>query len=60
VLTARHRCHTSSGRSDVVGCGQKVAERVKKSTSIPEMNKKDELPMKLLNDPKILTTSRSH
>jgi hypothetical protein len=34
---------------DVVGCGQEVAKLVKKTTSISEMKKKEELPMKLLD-----------
>jgi hypothetical protein len=32
----------------------------KKITSIPEMKKKDELPKKLLDDPKILTAKINH
>jgi hypothetical protein len=54
VSTARHRCRSSLSRPDVVGCGQEVAERVKKTTSVPETKKKEELSMKLLDDPKIL------
>jgi hypothetical protein len=59
VSTARRRCRSSLSRPDVVGCGQEVAERVKKTTSIPETNKKEELPMKLLDDPKIPTARRN-
>jgi hypothetical protein len=45
---ARRRCRSSLNRSDVLGC-----KRVKKTTFIPKMKKKKELPMKLLDDPKI-------
>jgi hypothetical protein len=38
---------SSLSRSNVVGCGRKVAERVKKTTSVPETKKKEELPKKL-------------
>jgi hypothetical protein len=38
---------------DIVGCGREVVERVKKTTSVPKTKKKEELPMKLLDDPKI-------
>jgi hypothetical protein len=48
----RHR-RSSPSQPDVVGCGWEVAERVKKTTSIPERKKKEELPMKFLDDPKI-------
>jgi hypothetical protein len=44
---------------DVVSCGRKVAERVKKTTSVPKTKKKEELPMKLLDDPKIPTARRN-
>jgi hypothetical protein len=54
----RYRYHFSPSRSDVVGCGWKVAERVKKTISIPEM-KKEELLIKLLDDPKIPTARRN-
>jgi hypothetical protein len=54
----RRRYRFSLSRSDVVGCGWKVAERVKKTTSIPEM-KKEELSIKLLDDPKIPTARRN-
>jgi hypothetical protein len=40
------------------GCGREVTERVKKTTSVPETKKKEELPMKLLDDPKIPTARR--
>jgi hypothetical protein len=55
---ARHRCRSSLSRPDVVGCGQEVAERVKKTTSVPK-TKKEELSMKLLDDPKIPTARRN-
>jgi hypothetical protein len=45
-------------RPNVVGCGREVAERVKKTTSVPEMKKKEELLMKLLDDPNIPTDRR--
>jgi hypothetical protein len=58
MLMARRRCRTSPEWPDVVGCGQEVTERVKKTTSfVPETKKKkkkNELPMKILDDPKIL------
>jgi hypothetical protein len=54
VSTAHRRSFLSL--SDVVGCGRKVTERVKKTTSVPETKKKKELPMKLLADPKIPQT----
>jgi hypothetical protein len=38
---------------------QEVAEPVKKITSIPETKKKEELPMKLLDDPKNPTARRN-
>jgi hypothetical protein len=53
MSTARRRCRYSLSRPDIVGCGREVAERVKKTTSVPETKKKEELPMKLLDDPKI-------
>jgi hypothetical protein len=53
--TARRRYCSSLSRPDVVGCGREVAKWVKKTTSVPEMKKKEELPMKLLDDPKIPT-----
>jgi hypothetical protein len=46
-------------RLDVVGCGQEVAERVKKTTSVPETKKKEELQMKLFDDPRIPTARRN-
>jgi hypothetical protein len=58
VSTARRRCRSSLSRTDVDGCGREVAERVKKTTSVPEM-KKEELPIKLLDDPKIPTARRN-
>jgi hypothetical protein len=59
MSTARRRCRSSLSRLDVVGCGREVVERVKKTTSVPKMKKKEELPMKLLDDPKILTARRN-
>jgi hypothetical protein len=56
--TRRHRCSFPS-RPDVVGCGREVPERVKKTTSAPKTKKKEELPMKLLDDPKIPTARRN-
>jgi hypothetical protein len=50
---APRRYRSSLSPPDVVGCGREVAERVKKTTSIPKTKKKEELPMKLLDDPKI-------
>jgi hypothetical protein len=52
---ARHRCRSSLSRPDVVGCEREAVERVKKTTSVLETKKKEELPMKLLDDPKIPT-----
>jgi hypothetical protein len=46
MSTARRRCRSSLSRPDVVGCGRKVTEQVKKTTSVSE-TKKEELPMKL-------------
>jgi hypothetical protein len=57
VWTARRRSFLS--RPDVVGCRREVAERVKKTTSVPKTKKKEELPMKLLDDPKIPTARRN-
>jgi hypothetical protein len=59
VSTARRRCRSSLTRPDVVGCGREVVERVKKTTSVPKTKKKDELPMKLLDNPKISTARRN-
>jgi hypothetical protein len=59
VSMARRRCRSSLSRSDVVGCGREVAERIKKITSIPKTKKKEELPMKLLDNPKIPTVRRN-
>jgi hypothetical protein len=59
VSTARHRCRSSLSRPDIVGCGRKVVERVKKTTSVLETKKKEELPMKLLDYLKIPTTRRN-
>jgi hypothetical protein len=47
------------GQPDVVGCGREVAEQVKKTTSIPETKKKEELPMKLLDNPEIPIARRN-
>jgi hypothetical protein len=59
VSTVR-RCYRSSlSRPDVVGCGREVAKRVKKTTYVPKTKKKEELPMKLLDDPKIPTARRN-
>jgi hypothetical protein len=55
VSMARRCCRSSLSRPDVVGCGWEVVERVKMTTSVSEMKKKEELPMKLLDDPKIPT-----
>jgi hypothetical protein len=41
VSMARRHCCSSLSQLDVVRCGQEVAERVKKSTSIPETKKKE-------------------
>jgi hypothetical protein len=38
--TARRRCRSSESRPDIVGCGQKVAERAQKATYVPEIKKK--------------------
>jgi hypothetical protein len=59
VSTARRRCSTSHSRPDVVDCGREVTEWAQKATSVPKMKKKDEPPMKLLDDPKIPTARRS-
>jgi hypothetical protein len=59
VSMVRRRFHSFPSQFDVVGCGQKVAEWVKKTTSVPETKKKEELPMKLLDDVKICTTRRN-
>jgi hypothetical protein len=53
------RCRSSLSRSDIVGCGQEVVERDKKTTSVLETNKKDKLSMKLLDDPKIPTARQN-
>jgi hypothetical protein len=53
VSMVRRRFHSFPSQLDVVGCGQKVAEWV------PETKKKEELPMKLLDDVKICTTRRN-
>jgi hypothetical protein len=53
VWTVRRRCRSSLSRPDVVGCGWEAVERVKKTTSVPKTKKKKELPMKLLDNPKI-------
>jgi hypothetical protein len=61
TVTTVHRCCRSSlCRTDVVGCGREVVERVKKTTSVPKTKKKKkEVPMKLLVDPKIPTAKRN-
>jgi hypothetical protein len=56
---AHCRCRSSLSRPNVVGCGREVAKRVKKTTSVSETKKKKELPMKLLDDPKIPTARRN-
>jgi hypothetical protein len=58
MSTARRRCRSSLSRPDVVDCGREIAERVKKTTSVPKTKKKEELPIKLLDDPKIPTARR--
>jgi hypothetical protein len=55
VSTVRRRCRSSLIQPDVVGCGREVVEQVKKTTSVLETKKKEELSMKLLDDPKIPT-----
>jgi hypothetical protein len=59
VSTAHRRCRSSLSQPDVDGCGRNVAERILKTTSVPKTKKKDELPMKLSDDPKILTARRN-
>jgi hypothetical protein len=59
VSMARRRCHSSLSRLDVVGSRREVAERAKKTISVPETKKKEELPMKLIDDPKIPTARRN-
>jgi hypothetical protein len=59
VSTARCRCRSSLSRPDIVGCRREIAERVMKTTSVPETKKKEKLPMKLLDDPKIPTARRN-
>jgi hypothetical protein len=54
VSTACRR-RSSLSRPDVVGCGWEVVERINKTTSVPETKKKEELPIKFLDDPKIPT-----
>jgi hypothetical protein len=53
MLTSRRCCCSSLSRPDVVGYGREVAERIKKTTSVLKTKKKEELPRKLLDDPKI-------
>jgi hypothetical protein len=55
VSMARRCCRSSLSQPDVVGCGREVAERIKKTTSVPDTKKKEKLPMKLLDDLKIPT-----
>jgi hypothetical protein len=59
VSTARHRCCSSLSQPNVVGCGREVAEWAKKTTSVPKTKKKEELLMKLLDDPKIPTARQN-
>jgi hypothetical protein len=59
VSTARRRCRSSLSRPDVVGCGPEIVEWVKKTTSILKTKKKEELSMKLLDDPKIPSQMKS-
>jgi hypothetical protein len=59
ISTAHRRCRSSQSQPDVVGCGQKVAKRAQKATSVLETKKKDEPPMKLLDDLKIPTARSS-
>jgi hypothetical protein len=59
VSTVRRRYRSIQSRHDIVGCGREVAEWAEKATSIQETKKKDEPPMKLLDDLKIATTRRS-
>jgi hypothetical protein len=59
VSTACRRCRSSVSRPDVVGCGREVTERIKKTTSVSKTKKKEELSMKLLDDPKIPTARRN-
>jgi hypothetical protein len=49
----RRLCRSFLSRPNVVGCGREVAEWVKKTASVPKTKKKEELPMKLLDDQKI-------
>jgi hypothetical protein len=59
VSTVRRRYRSSLSRPAVVDCGWKVTERIKKATSVSETKKKEELPMKLLDDQKIPTAKRN-
>jgi hypothetical protein len=59
VSTVRCRRSSSMSRPDVVGCGREVAKRIKKTTSVPETKKKEELSTKLLDDPKIPIARRN-
>ena len=59
VSTTRRRYHSSLSRLDVVDCGREVAERVKKTTSVPETKKKELPSMKLLDDPENATARRN-
>jgi hypothetical protein len=43
---ARRRFRSFPSRPYVDGCRREVAERVKKTTSVPKTKKKEELPMK--------------
>jgi hypothetical protein len=53
VSKACRRHRSSLSRPDVVDCGREVAEWVKTTTSVSEIKKKEELPMKLLDNPNI-------
>jgi hypothetical protein len=59
VSMARRRCRSSLSRPDIVGCRREVAKRFKKTTTVLETKKKEELPMKLLNDLKIPTARQN-
>jgi hypothetical protein len=56
---ARRHYRSSLSRPDVVGCGREVAKWVNKTTSVLKTKKKEELLMKLLDDPKIPTARRN-
>jgi hypothetical protein len=52
------RCRTSQSRPGIIGCGQEVAERAPKATTVLETKQKDEPTMKILDDLKIPTARR--